>query len=121
MYSALGETVRVHGEYVVTSVEKRKIGDFKVWFSSKYKTGRFDLLALETDHLHVRIKEGLSFKIAAEVVSADGDLSQALIFLDSQQAGKIPVWLVSKKFISRPFKGAKYIEMHAPTSDYLVF
>ena len=120
---ALSETLRVAGEYKVSSIKRQADGAFEVGFVSKHTTGRFDRLRLVTDHLHLRLKVGLSLKISAEIVEesgAIGEISQVLVFLRSSQHTQVPIWLISKTFGGRPLKGARYLEMHAPTSDYLV-
>lgn len=120
---AFSEPLRVAGEYKVSQIKKQPDGAFQVSFVSKHTTGRFDRLRLVTDHLHLRLKEGLSLKISAEIVKgsgAAGEISQVLVFLPSSKHSHVPIWMISKAFSGRPLKGARYLEMHAPTSDYLV-
>jgi hypothetical protein len=42
------------------------------------------------------------------------------LFLPSAQ-GRVPVWMLSKKGSQFDLRGAKYLDMHAPVNDYIVF
>ena len=122
------DTVKVVGDYKVSSMTKMESGSFDVRFEKKEPSGHMDLLRLVTPHVHVGLKVGEVLKISAEVMANPrskqklpvAQISQVLVFLKSSHQTTIPVWLISEAHGARPLKGAKYLEMHAPTSDFLV-
>lgn len=117
------EVLRVGGNFKVNAIDLVDSGTFRVEFTSTKQTGRFDTLILETDHVNFSIKEGQVIRLSAEVISENKDtaeVAQVLLFLPSQQ-GQIPVWLLSKKGSAFDLKGARYLEMHAPVNDYVIF
>lgn len=114
---------RVGGIYKVSLIKKLAQDDYKIEFSSVSKTGRYDKLFLESDHVHVGIDEGVELRLSAEVIEDKGDVAevgQVLLFFPSGDT-YVPVWLLSKKFSNLQLRGSKYLEMHVPTSDYLIF
>jgi hypothetical protein len=115
---------RVGGDYKVAKIKKQQHG-FTIQFESTVKTGKYDRLILESAHVHEKIAEGSVLRLSAEVDRKKDDgsfeVSQVLLFFPSAQ-GKTPIWLISKNRPVQRLNGAsKYLEMHAPTSDYLVF
>lgn len=117
------EVLKVGGNFEVSSIDLVDSGTFRVEFTAVKATGRFDTLILETDHVHFSIKEGQVIRLSAEVISENKDtaeISQVLLFLPSAQ-GQIPVWMLSKKGSQFDLRGSKYLEMHAPINDYIVF
>ncbi len=114
---------RVGGNYIVSAIERKSDNIFTIVFESEVKTGRFDTLVLESDHVHVGVELGAKLRISAEILHDQGiraEVSQILLFLPAG-ASHVPVWMISRKAHQGPLKGAKYLEMHAPTSDYTVF
>ncbi|MBF0440777.1 MAG: hypothetical protein HQK54_02620 [Oligoflexales bacterium] len=114
---------RVGGIYRVSSINKMSEGSYRIEFSSVTKTGRYDVLFLESDHVHVGLDEGAELRLSAEVIEDKGsyaEVGQVLLFFPSGDT-YIPVWLLSKKISNFELRGSKYLEMHAPTSDYLIF
>lgn len=121
-FAADVEPLRVGGDYKVTSVEKVRDGAFVVEFNSTTPSGKYDVLRLESDHVHVAVKVGQQIRLSAEILSEKGntaEVSQMVIFLPSAQ-GHVPVWLLSKKAPAQDHPAAKYIEMHNPLNDYVI-
>lgn len=114
--------VRVGGNYTVKSVEKKGEHSFVVNFAAENSSGSFDLLRLESDHVHVAVKVGRTLRLSAEILKTDGasaEISQVVLFFPSIE-GHVPVWLISNKFPSRDLKASRYLEMHAPNNDYMI-
>ena len=123
----LPKVERVGGQYLVKSIDRldSETGDgpFVVIFESETPTGKYDLLRLESDHVHVGISPGQKLRLSAEILKADGksaEVGQVLLFLP-ERSGPMPVWLLSRKNTHRDLNAAKFIEMHAPQSDFRVF
>jgi len=114
--------IRVGGDYEVMSI-KEKDGGFTIDFQAVTKTGKFDRLRLDSDHVHFAVKEGQKLRLSAEVVAANKDIaevSQVLLFLPHDQ-GALPVWLLSRQAGSADLRSSRYLQMHAPQADYSVF
>ena len=115
--------LKVGGNFEVSSIDLVDSGTFRVEFTAQKATGRLDTLVLETDHVHFSIKEGQVIRLSAEVLSENNDtaeIAQVLLFLPSAQ-GPTPVWMLSKKGSQYDLRAAKYLDMHAPVNDYVVF
>lgn len=113
---------KIGGIYKVTRIQKKSDGHFVVEFTSSQKTGKFDVLVLESDHLHVAVEEGKELRLSAEVLKEGKqrtEVAQVLLFLPHGDT-HVPVWLLSRNAPDRDLRGSRYIEMHAPTSDYLI-
>lgn len=113
---------RVGGSYVVESIDPLANGGFVVMFKSEPQTGKFDVLRLESDHVHVAIKVGDKIRLSAEIKSFDdnvAEVSQVLLFLPAME-GHVPVWLLSRGTDNSELRGAPYLKMHAPQSDFIV-
>lgn len=113
---------KIGGVYKVTKIQKNRDGHFVVEFTSLQKTGKFDVLVLESDHLHVAVEEGKELRLSAEVLKESPkrtEVAQVLLFLPHGDT-HVPVWLLSRHAPDRDLRGSRYIEMHAPTSDYLI-
>lgn len=113
---------KIGGVYKVTKIQKKGGDHFVVEFTSTQKTGKFDVLVLESDHLHVAVEEGKELRLSAEVLKEGKkrtEVAQVLVFLP-HGATHVPVWLLSRNAPNRDLRGSRYIEMHAPTSDYLI-
>ncbi len=117
------QILRVGGEYTVQKIASRPGGGFVIDFIAKVPSGKFDLLRLESDHVHVSVQEGQTLRISAEISEINGPaalVSQVLIFVPNI-GGAVPVWLLSSRGSPADLRGSKYIEMHNPLSDYVVF
>ena len=118
---------RVGGEYKVSSIEKLPEGSFRIIFQAVSKTGQFDTLALDSDHVHVAVEEGTVLRLSAEVVQNSGqvatdetvDVSQVVLFFNSP-SGRVPVWLLSNKIPSKDLRATDFLKMHVPLNDYFV-
>jgi len=113
---------RVGGDYKVAAVDRTDDGSFLIEFKSTHPTGKFDVLRLSSDHVHVAVKVGATLRLSAEILSARGreaDVSQVVLFLPGR-VGRVPVWLLSNKVPTRDLRATKYLEMHAPSTDYMV-
>jgi len=116
------KVVKVGGTYEVVSIERNKNNFFEIIFKSISPSGSFDELKLESDHVHFSVRKGQEIRLSAEVIKTDGakaEVSQVLLFLPHPQ-GVTPVWMLSRKNIGGDLRGSKYIEMHAPQSDYSI-
>lgn len=113
---------RVGGQYTVTDIEKLDTRLFRIKFASTAPSGRFDTLVLESDHVHVAVKEGQTLKLSAEILSENGataEVAQMVLFLP-HVSGRIPVWLLSTKAPRGELRGSRYLEMHVPLNDYTI-
>jgi len=120
-----GNILRVGGDYTVTAIEKVGEMAFRVEFTSDTKTGKFDVLRLDSDHVHVAVKVGQKIRLSAEIMAekgANADVAQVVVFLPSSQGQQshVPVWLLSNKAPPRDLRAAKYLEMHVPATDFVV-
>lgn len=116
------QVLRVGGDYVVQKIAQRP-GGFTIDFAAKTPSGKFDLLRLESDHVHVSVQEGQTLRISAEIADVKGavaNVAQVLIFVPNA-GGPVPVWLLSSRGTSGDLRGSKYIEMHNPLSDFAIF
>lgn len=114
--------VRIMGTYAINSVEKLAPKYFRIEFKSLHKTGQFDTLKLDADHVHLSLSEGSIMELRGEIIGlSDGvaELSQALVSIRLADRA-VPVWLLSRHYLGRELRSARFLEMHAPTSDYLV-
>lgn len=113
---------KIGGLYKVTSIRKQADDHFVVEFTSTQKSGKYDVLVLESDHLHVAVEEGKELRLSAEVLKEGKnktEVAQVLLFLP-QGDTHVPIWLLSRHAPNSELRGSRYIEMHAPTSDYLI-
>jgi hypothetical protein len=120
--NAVEQFIRVGGNYTVKSVEQKSGNVFLVKFTAENKSGNFDELELESDHVHVAVKVGRTLRLSAEVLKTTGpkaEISQVVLFFPNAE-GHVPVWLMSNKFPDRDLKASKYLEMHAPINDYMI-
>lgn len=116
------EAEKAGGIYEVKEIEKKAGDTFTIRFEAIAKTGRFDVLVLETDHVHVGVEVGAQLRLSAQIISEQGataEVAQVLLFLPVGQS-HVPVWLLSKKAPAGELRGSKYLEMHAPTADYTI-
>lgn len=114
--------LRVGGDYVVYDIRKVTEKSYEIEFRAADPTGKFDRVVLTSDHVHMAITKGQKLRISAEVGQTKGDVAEAtqvLIFLPSVQ-GPTPIWMLSSRSKSLDLKGSKYLEMHAPQSDYTI-
>jgi hypothetical protein len=119
---AHAEPVRIGGDYKVTAIDRLKDGAFVIEFKSTAPSGKFDVLHLESDHVHVAVKVGQQIRLSAEILAEKGstaEVSQMVIFLPSVQ-GHVPVWLLSNKAPANEHPSSKYLEMHNPLNDYII-
>ncbi len=115
--------IRVGGLYIVRQIERLQLGYYQIKFESVDQTGKFDRLILETDHVNFAVRKGSEVRLSAEVLSSKGaeaEIAQVVIFLPGTQ-GPTPVWMLSRKDSSGELRGSRFLEMHAPSTDYQVF
>lgn len=113
---------KVGGTYKVRSIVREPQNYFTIIFESSNPTGRFDILKLESDHVHFSLKEGDSIRLSAEVVKEskkEAEVGQVLLFVPDVQ-GYTPVWLLSRHSKFDDLKAGRYLEMHAPQSDFRI-
>lgn len=116
---------KVGGEFVVSDIKRMNSGVFEVTFTSDVVTVKPSILKLHSDHVHVRLEKGMKLRISAEIAEVKGDiahLKQVLLFMPQSvnESHTLPIWMLSKVYPSKNLKGARYIEMHAPTADFQV-
>lgn len=114
--------VRVGGNYKVTSIERLAPDHFMIEFTSTAKTGKHDRLVLESDHVNVAVSKGMELRLSAEVLwekKGVTEVSQVLLFLPKNDT-HVPVWLLSRNAKNQELRSSRYLEMHAPTSDFMV-
>ncbi|MCX6128855.1 MAG: hypothetical protein NTX25_07300 [Proteobacteria bacterium] len=119
---AAAQVLRVGGQYRVSQIEKIQENDFRIKFTSEPLTGKNDHLVLHSDHVHLSLQEGQVLRLSAEVLSDKAqelEVTQVLLFFPSDQ-GVTPIWLLSSQHTSADFHGARWLDMHAPQSDYLI-
>lgn len=114
---------RVGGEFRVESLRPDNSG-FIVTFESTDPKADIKKIRLESNQVHVSVEEGKVLRLSAEVLSLRNgvvEAGQVLLFLPT--AGSyLPVWLLSRhKPGLSSLNGARYLDMHAPQSDYLLF
>lgn len=114
--------VRVGGNYKVTRVERLAPDHFRIEFTSSVKSGKHDRLILESDHVNVAVSKGMVLRLSAEVLretKGATEVSQVLLFLPKNDT-HVPVWLLSRNAKNQELRSSRYLEMHAPTSDFMV-
>ena len=120
---ATANSVRVSGEFVVKSITADKRGFFTVIFANTVKDAKVKTLRLETQHLHVAVEQGKRLRLSAEIGKWRGNIVEArqvLVFVPTASS-HTPIWLLSRHSSSdQKLQGAKYLDMHAPQSDFLV-
>lgn len=116
---------RIGGNFKIERIEKLSDADFRISFVSQVETGRFDRLTLRSDHVHLSMQEGQVIRLSAEVLkTASGkevEVTQVLLFLSHSEYGTTPVWLLSSQHPTRDFRGSRWLDMHAPQADFLIF
>jgi hypothetical protein len=61
-------------------------------------------------------------RLSAEVLrdkSSELEVTQVLLFLPGEH-GTAPIWLLSSDHPNRDFRGARWLDMHAPQADYTI-
>lgn len=119
---AAAEPLRVSGDFRLKEFKPLPYGGGTMIFQAEHQTGRFDELHLEARQSHLALEKGKVFHLSAEVVAVQGSVAEASQILIQFSKGdqKIPVWLLSSKYPGMPLRGARYLEMHAPSNDYLL-
>ena len=114
--------LRVGGDYLVTAVEHSGEREFHVEFKAVTPSGKFDVLNLHSDHVHIAVKKGEKLRLSAEILNSKGavaEVAQMVIFLPSN-LGPTPVWLLSNRASNHELRAVKYLEMHSPQTDYVI-
>lgn len=116
---------RIGGLYRIETIEKEKDNSFRIIFESVQKTKNHNKLLLTTDHVHLELEQGFQVRLSAEILAQKGDVtevSQVLLFMPKTDLGThIPIWLLSNHAPQSELRGARYLEMHSPASDYTIF
>lgn len=118
------QTERVSGHYRIAKIEEIDKEHVSIRFEADPKTSRYNTLILKNDQVQLGLKEGQNFRLSAEIIPGEADthaVTQVLLFMPSSEYGSVPVWLLSSQFGPQDIRGARWIEMHAPQSDYRVF
>lgn len=117
-----GKPLRVGGDYTVTAIDRLNDHEFHVEFKAVAPTGKFDVLTLQSDHVHVSVRVGQKLRLAAQILSTKGntaEVSEMVIFIPNAQ-GPVPVWLLSNKAQGLDLRATDYLKMHSPLTDYMV-
>lgn len=116
------DTIRLGGDFLISSIEKLEDRKFLVRFISEDPQFKKPLVLI-SDHVHVGVQEGEHIRISAEVLKETDEsieVSQVLLFLPNQ-LGFTPVWMLSQNATSHELKGARFLQMHAPSADFAIF
>lgn len=124
---AAGKMERIGGDYRLQGISRKcqfrpDVSCFRVVFEAIHKTGRFDELVLESNHVNVSVKKGDRVRLSAEIAVDRGrkaEVSQVVLFDDSGKS-RPPTWMLSSKHKAGPGPAARYIDMHVPQTDFLV-
>ena len=119
---ASAELIRVGGNYLVHEISQNPSGTFRIEFRSEQPDGKYGTIILNSDHVHVAVTKGQKLRISAEigrVTNGVAEATQVLVFIPNIR-GPMPVWLLSSSSKNLHLRGARYLEMHAPLSDYNV-
>ncbi|NBQ52051.1 MAG: hypothetical protein EBU49_00505 [Proteobacteria bacterium] len=124
---AAGKMERIGGDYRLQGISRkcpaRPDGScFRVIFEAVHKTGRFDELVLESNHVNVSVKKGDVVRLSAEIAVDRGkkaEVSQVVLFDDSGKS-RPPTWILSSKHRAGSGPASRYIDMHVPQTDFLV-
>lgn len=119
--------VRIGGDYILGTItakcrEQIQPVCFRIVFDAVTKTGRFDQLVLESNHINVGINKGDRVRLSAEIAVDRGqsaEVSQVVLF-EGAPGSRPPVWILSSKHRAGPGPSARYLEMHSPQTDFLV-
>jgi hypothetical protein len=109
--------LKIGGEFLIKSIEKEN-SSFVVVF--KAQDGGKDLV-LHTDHIHVGLQTGSKLRLSAEVTHEGNvlEINQVMVFMPIAEGVK-PIWMLSRTF-KNGYLPSRYIEMHDPQSDYILF
>lgn len=119
---------RTGGDYFLSEVSNRCGAQrlsrrcYRIVFKSKVRTGRFDRLILDSDHMSSHLEVGSEVRLSAEIAVDKGEvaeISQVVIFAKKPD-GTPPVWLLSGKHKAGPGPAARYLEMHSLQSDFSI-
>jgi hypothetical protein len=118
---------RVGGDYRLADISGKCSGQipgpcFKMTFMAVRKTGRFDELVLESNHVNFGVRKGDRIRLSAEIAVDRGpraEVSQVVLFRDGNNPAP-PVWMLSRKHKAGRGPAARYLEMHVPQTDYRV-
>lgn len=116
------ELIRIGGNYLVYEISENPSGTFRIEFRAEQPNGKYGTIVLNSDHVHLAVTKGQKLRISAEisrVVEGVAEATQVLVFIPNIR-GPMPVWLLSSRSKNLHLGGAKYLEMHAPLSDYNV-
>ncbi|MDQ3233894.1 MAG: hypothetical protein M3Q07_18930 [Pseudobdellovibrionaceae bacterium] len=119
----MSKVERIGGLFRIARIEKLGDKDFRIKFESETKTGKHDKLILRSDHVHLAMQEGQVLRLSAEVLrdtSSELEVTQVLLFLPSEHGTAAPIWLLSSDHPNRDFRGARWLDMHAPQADYTI-
>ncbi len=118
----LAKIEKIGGLFRIMSIERLGDQDFRIKFESEVKTGKHDKLVLRSDHVHLAMQEGQVLRLSAEVIRDAGselEVTQVLLFLPNDY-GTTPIWLLSSQHPTQEFRGARWLDMHAPQADFLI-
>lgn len=119
---AAEQILRVGGDYTVEAIDKVNDRTFKIIFKADKPSGKFDVLRLDSDHVHVAVKVGQKIRLSAEILGqkgAEAEVAQVVIFFEGN-VGRVPVWMLSNKAPQSELRASKYLEMHVPANDFIV-
>ncbi len=115
-------TSRITGEFKIDKITKISPDSYRIVFTNLDKSEPHETLFLDSNQIHMGLSEGQTLRLSAEVFQRNPktwEITQVLVFLKTTNS-HIPVWLISQTHGPKELRGARYIEMHAPTSDFLI-
>ena len=115
------ETAHITGHYRVEAIKKTDTDARQIIFRAQDSTTRDKVLVIESDHVHIGLRVGLILKISAEILERRKEiieLSQVLLYLDG---GSQRVFQISRNVPFSGLKSARFLEMHSPMNDFLIF
>lgn len=114
--------IKVQGTFEVFKIEKISEEQVNIWFKGASQNGKQETMVLKSDHLNENLKEGKKYRLTAETIKIKEGISsilKALVFFPNG-ATTIPIWMLSKES-GLNLGLEKYLLMHAPSSDYIIF
>jgi hypothetical protein len=113
----------IEGVFKVSAIEN-KTGYYIIKFSPVEAKKDSEDMFFETDLLNSWIKVGEKLKIYTSIsrdqVSKKLKTAHVLVTLPMPR-GEVKMWLLSRNQKDFDFKSAKYLNMHSPHTDYLIY
>jgi hypothetical protein len=96
---------------------------FHIKFVSSDSKSKYSCVVLDSQHVHVGLKEGDTLRMSAEIAKSEGNCavaSQVVVYVPHVN-GAVPVWMLSTTVRPSDHPPGSYLKMHAPSTDYTIF